>query len=296
MPKDLIIVAGFLGAGKTTLLRNLLKAHSGKKLAVLINDFGEVPVDATLVASEADGSVTISEITGGSIFCSCRQDSFIKALMRLADMDVDMIVVEASGNSDPTLIAKLLVQSGLSAKLELRHTLCLFDPVKSYKLSHVLAVIPHQVAAADVILLTKSDITTQEDRDRARDYIRAINDDAPILEICRGMADFAELPRRRPDRGIEESGFQPTLNRPGSFTVKGQVRDLAALLAALEKDPSVLRVKGFVQTPEGPVYVSDTGQGFEVVPSKDAPVPLNILCAAGKAELLEASLRVRQLL
>ncbi len=296
MSKELIVVAGFLGAGKTTLLRNLIEAHRDKKVAVLINDFGEVPVDAALISSESDGSITVSEITGGSIFCSCRQDSFLKALMRLADMDVDTIVVEASGYSDPTLIAKLLAQSGLDARLTLRHTLCLFDPVKSYKLSHVLEVIQHQVAAADVILLTKSDITSKEDRDKARNYISAINKDAPVLEIGQGMVDFAALPCRRPDRGIEESNFRPGVGRPGNFTVAGPVRDLTALLTALQEDSSVLRVKGFIRTPEGPVYVSDTGQGFEVAPSKDAPVPLNILCAAGKAEFLEASLRARHLL
>lgn len=296
MAKELIIIAGFLGAGKTTLLRNLITAYSGRKLAVLINDFGEVPVDATLISSENDGSITVSEITGGSIFCSCRQDSFLKALMHLADLDVDMIVVEASGNSDPTLIAKLLSRSGLDAKLHLRHTLCLFDPVKSYKLARVLEVIPHQVAAADVILLTKSDITSKEDKDRARAYVSAINSHAPVLEIIRGMTDFAALPPRRPDRGIEESDFQPTANRPSNFTVKGPIRDLEALLAALQADPGVLRVKGFVETPKGPVYVSDTGQGFEVTPSKDAPVPLNVLCTAGTAGFLEASLRARRLL
>lgn len=291
MRKPLVIIAGFLGAGKTTLLMNLIEANKKRKLAVLINDFGEVPVDAALVAARHEDSLSISQINGGSVFCSCRQDSFVKALSLLADMDVDMVVVEASGNSDPTLTAKILAGSGLDAKLELTHVLCLFDPVKSYKLSHVLEVIPHQVAAADVVLLSKSDITSAEEKERAKAYISAINETVPVIEITQGRLDFSSLPPRNPDRRAEESTFQPGLNRPTNFTIAEPVANLDALLEALARCENVLRVKGFVHTPAGAVYVSDTGRGFEVVPSDDAPVPLNILCTAGKAAEIEAGLR-----
>lgn len=207
-----------------------------------------------------------------------------------------MIVVEASGNSDPTLIAKILAGSGLDAKLDLQYTLCLFDPVKSYKLSRVLEVIPHQVAAADVVLLTKCDITTRQEKDTARDYIASINKEVPVWEISHGMVDFSALPLRRPDRGPEESSFQPGVNRPGNFTVKGKIADLESLLNALQEAEGVLRVKGFVETPDGPVYVSDTGRGFEVTPSNDVPVPLNILCQNGVAQKLEVALKERGLI
>mgnify|MGYP004727462319 FL=1 len=70
MRKELIILSGFLGSGKTTLLRSLLLRHSDRKIAVLLNDFGDIPVDGeTLRRSGVDGEVVV-EIGGGSEFCS----------------------------------------------------------------------------------------------------------------------------------------------------------------------------------------------------------------------------------
>ena len=102
MRKELIILSGFLGSGKTTLLRSLLLRHSDRKIAVLLNDFGDIPVDGeTLRRSGVEGGVVV-EIGGGSVFCSCLREPFIKALANLAARDEDLIIVEASGMSDPS--------------------------------------------------------------------------------------------------------------------------------------------------------------------------------------------------
>ena len=77
MRKELIILSGFLGSGKTTLLRSLLLRHSDRKIAVLLNDFGDIPVDGeTLRRSGVAGGVVV-EIGGGSVFCSCLRLSLI---------------------------------------------------------------------------------------------------------------------------------------------------------------------------------------------------------------------------
>lgn len=108
MRKKLIILSGFLGSGKTTLLRSLLLHHSNRKVAVLLNDFGDIPVDGeTLRRSGVEGGVVV-EIGGGSVFCSCLREPFIKALANLAARDEDLIIVEASGMSDPSAVDKML--------------------------------------------------------------------------------------------------------------------------------------------------------------------------------------------
>lgn len=90
MRKELIILSGFLGSGKTTLLRSLLLRHSDRKIAVLLNDFGDIPVDGeTLRRSGVEGGVVV-EIGGGSVFCSCLREPFIKALANLAARDEDL--------------------------------------------------------------------------------------------------------------------------------------------------------------------------------------------------------------
>ena len=196
MRKELIILSGFLGSGKTTLLRSLLLRHSDRKIAVLLNDFGDIPVDGeTLRRSGVEGGVVV-EIGGGSVFCSCLREPFIKALANLAARDEDLIIVEASGMSDPSAVDKMLRLSGLDGLFEHTSTICLFDPVKSLKLARVLEVIPRQLASASVVVLTKADITTKEERDAARAYIRSQEPDLPIVESHNGNADFASLPER----------------------------------------------------------------------------------------------------
>ena len=158
---------GANGTGKTTLLRSLLLRHSDRKIAVLLNDFGDIPVDGeTLRRSGVEGGVVV-EIGGGSVFCSCLREPFIKALANLAARDEDLIIVEASGMSDPSAVDKMLRLSGLDGLFEHTSTICLFDPVKSLKLARVLEVIPRQLASASVVVLTKADITTKEERDAA---------------------------------------------------------------------------------------------------------------------------------
>ena len=215
MRKELIILSGFLGSGKTTLLRSLLLRHSDRKIAVLLNDFGDIPVDGeTLRRSGVEGGVVV-EIGGGSVFCSCLREPFIKALANLAARDEDLIIVEASGMSDPSAVDKMLRLSGLDGLFEHTSTICLFDPVKSLKLARVLEVIPRQLASASVVVLTKADITTKEERDAARAYIRSQEPDLPIVESHNGNADFASLPEPVPGR-IQYPGDAARLLRTGS--------------------------------------------------------------------------------
>ena len=273
MRKELIILSGFLGSGKTTLLRSLLLRHSDRKIAVLLNDFGDIPVDGeTLRRSGVEGGVVV-EIGGGSVFCSCLREPFIKTLANLAARDEDLIIVEASGMSDPSAVDKMLRLSGLDGLFEHTSTICLFDPVKSLKLARVLEVIPRQLASASVVVLTKADITTKEERDAARAYIRSQEPDLPIVESHNGNADFASLPERA--LRLFPVGFNT---------------DAKTLLDALTADGNVLRVKGYIRAADGVRFVSDTGQGFETMESRDAPVPLMIICMQGTAGAVRAAL------
>ena len=81
---EIFALLGSSGCGQTTLLRSLLLRHSDRKIAVLLNDCGDIPVDGeTLRRSGVEGGVVV-EIGGGSVFCSCLREPFIKALANLA--------------------------------------------------------------------------------------------------------------------------------------------------------------------------------------------------------------------
>ncbi len=278
--KRLIILCGFLGSGKTTVLRHLLAQCFHSRVAVLLNDFGDMPVDGAVV--RADGaSCSVMEIGGGSIFCSCLKEEFVHALFALARTEADMVFVEASGMSDPAGVQRLLELSGLDAWYDLQCTLCLFDPVRCVKLSHVLEVIPRQVAASDVVVLTKADLTTAEEKLAAQKYIASINPTLPILECVDGLLNFDDLPRSSRAYSALLASFNTLETRPDSFVLPLDITDTEGLVNVLRNCSAVLRVKGFVRSAGKTFYLSDTGAGFELTPSKAAPVPVTVICMQG---------------
>ena len=103
-PIPVTVVAGFLGAGKTTLLNHILTAEHGRRIGVLVNDFGSINVDAEMITEVEDGIVSLAN---GCICCSIRMD-LIRAVLQLAELDdrPEHIVIESSGVADPAGIVK----------------------------------------------------------------------------------------------------------------------------------------------------------------------------------------------
>src|SRR6056297_4364115 len=111
------VLAGSLGAGKTTLVNHLLSTAGGRDLAVLVNDMGEVNVDADLVAegSELDLDDGVTELSNGCICCEL-QDDLETAVVRLAnERAFDALVVESSGISEPAPVARLFTTESRAA-------------------------------------------------------------------------------------------------------------------------------------------------------------------------------------
>lgn len=135
----------------------------------------------------------------------------------------------------------------------------------------MLEVIPRQLASASVVVLTKADITTKEERDAARAYIRSQEPDLPIVESHNGNADFASLPERA--LRLFPVGFNTPETRPDCFALEAVRTDAKTLLDALTADGNVLRVKGYIRAADGVRFVSDTGQGFETMESRTRRYP-----------------------
>ena len=122
----------------------------------------------------------------------------------------------------------------------------------------------------------------------ARAYIRSQEPDLPIVESHNGNADFASLPERA--LRLFPVGFNTPETRPDCFALEAVRTDAKTLLYALTADGNVLRVKGYIRAADGVRFVSDTGQGFETMESRDAPVPLMIICMQGTAGAVRAAL------
>lgn len=152
-----ILLSGFLGAGKTTLLNYVLNhdIFRQRKVAVLVNEFGKLPVDGALLPK---GDYFVAEINKGSIFCVCVKTDLIKALERIArEIQPDVLLIEATGLAEPTDFSALLQTEFLTQQYEKSTIVTVVDAVNYPKLSGILPALKAQIKIADIILINKCD-------------------------------------------------------------------------------------------------------------------------------------------
>ena len=123
------LVTGFLGAGKTTFLKEFVRIFDGKKISVIVNEFGKAGVDGALLS---DLALTLAEIDNGSIFCVCQLPNFERTLAAQLEEEPDVIVVEASGLADPTSVGGILADSTKFPTAEYAGAICLVDASASW--------------------------------------------------------------------------------------------------------------------------------------------------------------------
>lgn len=219
----LTVIGGFLGAGKTTLLNHLLEKAGGHRLAVLVNDFGALNIDAELVTSRGADSIALSN---GCVCCSIGDD-LSAALIRILDNNppFDALLIEASGVSDPWRIAQVgMADPGLS----LGGVIVLVD------CSAILAQaadpllrdsLERQVQGADWLLLNKSDLVNAQ-------QLAAVH--AWLDEHAKVTPRFETLNARLPEELISVLFGQLTVH---SCLVNGQkVTELATVCAEHDHD------------------------------------------------------------
>lgn len=172
------VLTGYLGAGKTTLLNHILTYEHGKKVAVIVNEFGEVGIDNQLVI---DADEEIFEMNNGCICCTVRGDliRIIGNLMKRRDK-FDHLVIETTGLADPApVIQTFFVDEDMQSQLSLDAVVTVVDAKHIWQ--HWEAdEAQEQIAFADVILLNKTDLVSPENLDELENRIRSMNAMAKI--------------------------------------------------------------------------------------------------------------------
>ena len=185
-PIPVTIISGFLGAGKTSLLNHILNADHGLRVAVLVNDFGEINIDAELI-SGVSGESTIN-LSNGCICCSIRND-LLEATVQLIQRPnpPEYIVVETSGVSDPMAVSLTFMAPELRSGARVDSMLTVVDSEQIDQVdgkNRELAL--DQIAMADIVVLNKVDLVNDEKREELVDFVKDLVPRARILETTHG--------------------------------------------------------------------------------------------------------------
>lgn len=276
------IITGFLGSGKTTLLNRGLRDPGLRHAAVIVNEFGEIGLDHDLIEASDDAVVLLEN---GCLCCSVRGD-LISTLMDLhrkrARQQIpafDHVLIETSGLADPTAVAEVFrSEPSVRGCYTLAGIVASVDAVNGLETLEAHDQWVMQVALADRIIITKSDLQARTDELLAQ--VRRINPNAAVLDAC-SVRDAGALFLFHSTGGDEDCWTKPTSTdrsgldagsqhglahgeRVNRFTVLRdepwdmQTLDLFIQALVQNAGPSLLRVKGIIgidESPQRPVVV-----------------------------------------
>ncbi|GAB1479787.1 cobalamin biosynthesis protein CobW [Paracoccaceae bacterium] len=304
------VITGFLGAGKTTLIRHLMQNPQGKRLAILVNEFGTVGVDGDILKSCADASCPVEnivELANGCICCTVADDFIptIEALMALPQRP-DHILIETSGLALPKPLLKAFDWPAIRSRITVDGVVALADAeaVASGRFAPDVAavdaqraaddsldhetplseVFEDQIACADIILLTKADLAGEAGLAAARAVIEAeLPRRLPILPMTEGIIDPRVI------LGLNAAAEDDLAARPShhdghddhehddfdsvviDLPEVGDIADLVARVQRLARELHVLRVKGHVAVAGKPMRLLLQAVGERVRHQFDRP-------------------------
>lgn len=248
------LLTGFLGAGKTTLVNRLLSQNHGRKLMVLVNEFGAVGVDADLIVSDR-GSVI--EMANGCICCATQGD-LKRALRNVAGRPgIDGVLIETSGLADPEPVIAEFDDGELAGRFRLDSVISVIDSDNFDRNLDQAEAAYQQIVCADLLVINKTDLVATGIVDQIAAGLRKLNPAAPQIrasqcdvpmDVIAGSAE--PTPRVIPsghhhkhrDGHHHHSGFTSMVVEPAGPL--GRVR-LGRWIEALPR--SIFRVKGFVR-------------------------------------------------
>jgi len=240
------LITGSLGSGKTTLLRKIL-GQADRRYAVLMNEFGELPIDSEVIRGT---NVEIAELVGGCVCCSLTGELEAAVEEILDRVDPEYILLEATGIAEADALVYEVEER--IPRVRLDSVVCVVDTDTSIRFPSVGYAGRAQLRAADIVLINKIDLVTEEEIAKVVAQVREFNPDAAVLKTVRCAADVCVLF----GLGIENRVREIPVHGEGSF---GSFAYAASALldesrfreAVSSLPPSVFRAKGFVRFRDG---------------------------------------------
>ena len=320
------LITGFLGSGKTTFLNRIIaRFPRDKKLTILMNEFGEIGIDATLVEGD---DIDMMEISRGSIFCVCVKTDFIKGLYELnTKVKPDILLMESTGVANPSDLKRDLKLPIFNDRFQFEEQFCILDAVHFQDAFEAYASLEKQIASSTVFIINKVDLATRESIDNIKQIVSQFHPDPVFFETTYSdmpleefffeelKAGSSSLPPDSLQNGeiilsateletyIDDLLDQPDLEITPpdalvSVTYKWSGGDLDQIKAMADNLPAaVARAKGFVEADDR-VYIFSYVMGDWTL--EDPGIPLerikhkNIVVFIGPIDSMEGIDRVLQ--
>lgn len=185
------VLTGALGSGKTTLLNYILQENHGLKVAVIVNEFGEISIDHQLVVGTDE---EIVELSNGCICCSVRND-LEEAVQKILERDdrPEYLLVETTGLADPRPVAQTFLIDELSDQVRLDAIITVIDAERFAENLELSGTATDQILAGDILILNKIDLVSEEQKTEVMNEIHDMNPSARIIETVNAQVDLRLL-------------------------------------------------------------------------------------------------------
>ncbi len=231
-PIPVSVLVGFLGAGKTTLLNHILSHNHGRKIAVIVNEFGEINIDARLVRHTTERMV---EMSNGCICCTLREDLLTELRALSQTPGLEYILIEATGIAEPMPIAQTFYMGGLEETVRLDSIITVVDAANFWQtyqsegerldsdgnpsLEPLAPLLAEQLEFTNIVIINKTDLADPDDVDNLEAFIRHLNPEARLYCAVHGQIDPAWLIDTHLydyERGAEAENWELEWNKPSS--------------------------------------------------------------------------------
>ncbi len=267
------VLTGFLGAGKTTLVNHILSSDHGLRIAVIVNEVGEIGIDGDLVVSSDE---EIIELANGCVCCTLSVRSDLTTMLRrllTRTEPPDYVLIEASGVADPAPVTQALFVDELIDAVQMDGILTLVDAkhvrkhLEGFKADGSRNRVADQILCSDRILLNKTDLVDEDTCEEIEQQLREFNSTAPIIRTCFSRVDpnrILGIGAFDPSTHALDAGFmdETALESPApdmaatSIMMEGDLREerLRTWLTELagKRGPDIYRLKGILSIESRP--------------------------------------------